>query len=845
MLSWPGSPSVHVSFAICLCAMIAFGLLVTGAATAQDDVPEVVRSLLDQAARAAESGRTDDALDLFRQARELGPQVVQVYVDQGALLADTGDFEAALESFEGGLRIAPDDRDLGFNAAVAALRLGRTDVAARHAQRVVEGHPRDVDSRLLQASALERLDQHAAALAALRAADELAPGNPRILYRLGNQYQRTGQAEQAVDAYRQAIRRDKKLLPAHFNLGAVLFELGRLDEALAAYVIALEPIDEAFRKGQTVDPVNALAYRNLGAIYLQGEEYRQAVAAYAKARQLAPSDSQVLYNLGFAHYRLGQWDEAREAYEHALRQDADLPVAYLHLGQIAARKGEWVEATARFEAGVPKLSGDDQEEALRALARAYRETGRGGDAEQAYRRVLDASGDDPQILLALGRLAREDGRMDETRSLLERARRAAPDDVEVGLELAGVLGQSDDTAAQKALYGELLAAHSGSGGPALLRVRLALALLELAEGDAAAATGHLEQLSGAKGLDDESRAVVAALRGVLRADDGDLDGARKLLQKASGATSVAAADALAVVDALAGRGDDAVKVLQASLARADQSDPKTPVASALRLDTGLLLWSLGRHDEARPHLEAAFRSAPDEPALRAAVGDLALRDGDVFQAVEHLGRAEELCRAGGGRAAPSAHTGRVFQVQLAGSGGDDALCDWVERAVGATRVAAALDTLPGALLGRADSRATLSLVEAALTGPLGADLRAAALFVRGTLRLASGQNAAAAQDLSGAADGGLPQSLASHAQNNLAVAYARLGRHEEARQLLETSRSSRATSQSATLNLGILYDDYLDDGRRALGLYDDYLRSGGRRTTDARAWAGRLRELYP
>ena len=456
--------------------------------------------------------------------------------------------------------------------------------------------------------------------------------------------------------------------------------------------------------------------------------------------------------------------------------------------------------------------------------------------------MLDASGDDPQILLALGRLAREDDRMDETRSLLERARRAAPDNVEVGLELAGVLGQTDDTDAQKALYGELLAAHSGSGGPELLRVRLALALVELAEGDAGEATEHLEKLSDAKGLDDESRAVVAALRGVLRADTGDLEGARKLLRQATNSTSVAAADALAVIDALAGRGDDAVKVLQASLAAAD---PNTPVGSALRLDTGLLLWSLGRHDEARPHLQAAFRSAPDEPALRAAVGDLALRDGDLWRAVEHLGRAEDLCRRGGGRAASSADTGRVFQVQLAGSNGADVLCDWVERAVGATRVAAALDTLPGALLGRADGRATLSLVEAALTGPLGNDLRATALFVRGSLRLASGQNAAAAQDLSGAVDGGLPQSLASHAQNNLAVAYARLGRHEEARQLLEASRATQATSQPATLNLAILYDDHLDDGRRALGLYDNYLRGGGRRATDARAWAGRLRELYP
>lgn len=801
----------------------------------------MVRSLLDQAARAAEAGRTDDALGLYRQARELGPQVVQIYVDQGALLAGTGDFAGALEAFEGGLRLAPNDRDLGFNAAVAALRLGRTEVAVQRIQRVVEEYPRDVDARLVLASALERLQRNQEALAALQAADELAPRNPRILYRLGNQYQRTGQPDQAVEAYRRAIRQNEKLLPAHFNLGAVLFELGRLDEALAAYEIALKPIDEAFRKGEAVDPANALAYRNLGAIHLQASDYPQAAAAYSKARQLTPNDARVLYNLGFAHYRLSQWDEAREAYERALAQDPDLHVANYHLGRIALDKREFVEAVARLEAAVPGLAGEQQIEALRALGRGYRETGRNEAAESAYRRVLDSI-EYPQVLLALGRLVRQDGRTGEARSLLERAREAAPGDVEVGLELAGVLGQIDDTAAQKELYGQLLQSNERSDGGALLRVRLALALLELAAGDASAAAVHLEELSGERSLDEESRAVVAALRGVLRAEAGDLDGARKLLRQATESKSVPATDALAVIEALAGRGEGAAKVLQTSLAGAD---PSTPVGTALRLDTGLLLWSLGRHREARPYLEAAFESAPDEPALRAALGDLALRDGDLWQAIEHLGRAETLCRSGGRHSPPSAQTGRVFQVQLTGSGGDQALCGWVERAVGATRVTAAVDTLSAALERRTDPRATRSLVEAALTAPLGADLRAAALFVRGTLRLDAGDHAGAAQDLSGAIDGPLPDALESHARNNLGIAFARLGRHTEARQQLEAGRTERSTAQPATLNLAILYDDYLDDGRRALGFYDDYLRGGGSRSTDVRQWAARLRELYP
>jgi Flp pilus assembly protein TadD len=153
--------------------------------------------------------------------------------------------------------------------------------------------------------------------------------------------------------------------------------------------------------------------------------------------------------------------------------------------------------------------------------------------------------------------------------------------------------------------------------------------------------------------------------------------------------------------------------------------------------------------------------------------------------------------------------------------------------------------LPAALARRSDPRAARSLVEAALTSPLGADLRAAALFVRGTLRLNAGDVAGAAQDLSGAVDGALPSAFVAHAHNNLGIAFARLGRGPEALEQMETARKASGTAQAATLNLAILYDDELDDGRRALGLYDAYLRGGGGRSGEVREWADRLRELYP
>jgi Flp pilus assembly protein TadD len=90
--------------------------------------------------------------------------------------------------------------------------------------------------------------------------------------RLGNALLTRGRAEEAICAYREALRLRPHLSQPYNNLGAALKHLGRFDEA---------------------------------------------VAAYRKALELAPDDATVHNNLGVALARLDRFDEALEAYERA------------------------------------------------------------------------------------------------------------------------------------------------------------------------------------------------------------------------------------------------------------------------------------------------------------------------------------------------------------------------------------------------------------------------------------------------------------------------------------------------------------------------------------------------
>src|SRR2546423_452961 len=68
-------------------------LLITATVLAvfgQEDVPEVARTLLEEAQHAKETRHIDDAIAKYRRVIEAAPQLASAYIDLGALLHDQG-----------------------------------------------------------------------------------------------------------------------------------------------------------------------------------------------------------------------------------------------------------------------------------------------------------------------------------------------------------------------------------------------------------------------------------------------------------------------------------------------------------------------------------------------------------------------------------------------------------------------------------------------------------------------------------------------------------------------------------------------------------------------------------
>lgn len=80
----------------------------------------------------------------------------------------------------------------------------------------------------------------------------VTPMNFRAHFLLGNIYARKGMHEKAISEFRKAIEIDSSVGTPHANIGNSLLKLGRIDEAIGEYEIAL-----------SLDPNDKMAANNL------------------------------------------------------------------------------------------------------------------------------------------------------------------------------------------------------------------------------------------------------------------------------------------------------------------------------------------------------------------------------------------------------------------------------------------------------------------------------------------------------------------------------------------------------------------------------------------------------
>jgi len=117
-------------------------------------------------------------------------------------------------------------------------------------------------------------------------------------YNLGIALSEQGQADQAVDQYRQAVALRPDYAEAHYNLARLLVEHGQLGDAIGHY-----------EKATAINPADAEAQNNLGVTLFGVGRIDDAIAHYRKALEVRPQYAEASCNLANAMV-------AKEDFEH-------------------------------------------------------------------------------------------------------------------------------------------------------------------------------------------------------------------------------------------------------------------------------------------------------------------------------------------------------------------------------------------------------------------------------------------------------------------------------------------------------------------------------------------------
>ncbi|HWR57564.1 MAG TPA: tetratricopeptide repeat protein [Thermodesulfovibrionales bacterium] len=130
---------------------------------------------------------------------------------------------------------------------------------------------------------------------------------------LGNALMKVGRIDEAIEQYNIALRLEPDSSEAHNNLGGAYYMKDDIDKALGHFKIAI-----------ALNPDNVEAHNNLGSTYLVKGLLGEALAQYHIALRLKPDYAEAHYNMGLLHRRMGSEFGAKDEFGKALRVNPNL-----------------------------------------------------------------------------------------------------------------------------------------------------------------------------------------------------------------------------------------------------------------------------------------------------------------------------------------------------------------------------------------------------------------------------------------------------------------------------------------------------------------------------------------
>ncbi|WP_084960107.1 tetratricopeptide repeat protein [Thermoactinospora rubra] len=230
---------------------------------------------------AAAAGRAEEALADYGRAIAMDPGYPDYYLDRGNLLARLGRAEEALADYETVMRISPPSPEPYYNRAGIRFAGGDHAGALADLDYAVELDPGFAPAYVNRSGLLAAMGEYGGARRDVVRGLELEPRNAHLLCVLGQVEAAEGHHARARAAFDAALELQPDLAEAWASRGALAFELGEAEAAVA-------DLTQAIKLTETAELLfnRAVALRACG----RAAEAREDLL---RAAELAPDDPDV------------------------------------------------------------------------------------------------------------------------------------------------------------------------------------------------------------------------------------------------------------------------------------------------------------------------------------------------------------------------------------------------------------------------------------------------------------------------------------------------------------------------------------------------------------------------
>ena len=344
-------------------------------------------------------GNRKAAQALYEEAIQLGakdPIAVDSYVSLSALLASQGRTEEAAKKLDEASAQFPELPALFRARGDVALASGRYEKAKQEYEAALK-KGEDLGTRFQLGVTFRRMrlfDEAVAVFDQVAAADKDFPG---LALERGLYYEETGQSDQALAMYGEALRKAPNDIDLKLRVASTQVAAGHPEKG-----------EQALREVLKERPSSAEANHFLGRALLgKGENLGEAMSSLQKAVQFDPNRAEYQLYVAIAANEAGQPGRAEKAIDRALELDSEMGDAYWQRGVLKQKQGATRDAILDLLKGLDKRP--SRFEAYATLGLCYEDQNDLASAENAWKRAILGNPKVPEWHYRLGRLYQKRG----------------------------------------------------------------------------------------------------------------------------------------------------------------------------------------------------------------------------------------------------------------------------------------------------------------------------------------------------------------------------------------------------------------------------------------------------